>query len=593
MGQQQSSKSQAPLTFGYINHKPDTITIDEYDTGRDNSSNTDFVLDNPHLYKLEFTCRHCKPGSLIVAEQSKATCTICKKNKRLSLVRQNLANDLNYIDQTYYPNIVHYEEEEESESEMQESDDYEQEQDNNDDYDDDDDTDTLRDEEGWSKLTVAEVSPSPKRLVSSPLVSVDLSGKSLIKLSSSIGYLNNLTKLDLSDNQMINLPKALGQLTNLRIFNASKNQLESIPDTITGLVRLKAINLSNNKLRNLPKGIGSLPSLIILILNQNQLTELPREISQLNDLITLNVSNNPLKSIPAEIATLKSLRKFTAEDCAFETEFVYSLKHNPPSLFETCARKISSSKIPLPSSLANHPIADYFRNEQTCSFCYGPFFDSFVVRGKFIERTNRQLIALDYKLCCAHWSDEQDRISAMFSTPCVRLPSQNIIVDDILLTPSEEELLPQLPPSDYFDTDTTTTTNDLNTSIPSASSSSSSFVHRPRSSTSSSSLLRIHTMQQQLHHHLSTSFLRHSTLAQENLGAADQSILPFTQLQGQQADHVDRILHTSSPLSQHASSSASSNSSSSKKSNGRAIKDGFAQLGQRLGRRNRDRSETV
>ncbi|KAI8075595.1 hypothetical protein BDF21DRAFT_464788 [Thamnidium elegans] len=577
MGQQQSSKSNAPLTFGYINHKQDTIPIDDYDT--DSSTAPDFVLDNPHLYKLEFTCRHCKPGSVIVAQQSKATCTTCHKNKRLSLVRQNLANDLNYIDQTYYPNIVHYEEEESESETAQESDDYDQDED-------DDDTDTLKDEEGWSKLTIAEVTPSPKRLVSSPLVSVDLSGKSLIKLSSSIGYLNNLTKLDLSDNQMINLPKALGQLTNLRIFNASKNQLESIPDTITGLVRLKAINLSSNKLRSLPKGIGSLPSLIILILNQNQLTELPREISNLNDLITLNVSNNPLKSIPAEIATLKSLRKFTAEDCAFETEFVYSLKHNPPSLFETCARNISFAKIPLPSSLSNHPIADYFKTEQTCSFCYRPFFDSFVVRGKFIERTNRQLIALDYKLCCAHWSDERDRISAMFSTSCVRLPSQNIIVDDILLTPSEEELpTTQLHPSDYFDT--TTTTNNLDSSIPSASSSSSSFVHRPRSSTSSSSLLRIHTMQQQLHHHLSTSFLRHSTSAHEDLGV-DQSILPFTQLQGQQADQVDRILHTSSPLSQHESSSASS-----KKSNGRAIKDGFAQLGQKLGRRNRDRSETV
>jgi Leucine-rich repeat (LRR) protein len=216
---------------------------------------------------------------------------------------------------------------------------------------------------------------------------------------------------------MINLPKAIGQLKNLRIFNASKNQLESIPESITSLKKLKAINLSHNRLDYLPKGMGTLPNLIILILNHNQLTNLPRELANLNDLITLNVSNNPLKTIPAEIATLKSLRKLIAEDCAFEQEFVHDLKHDPPSLFEICARNIISSDTPLPPSLASSHIADYFKREQLCSFCYGPYFDSFVTRGRFIERTGRQILALDYKLCCAHWTNEEDRIQAMFSTP--------------------------------------------------------------------------------------------------------------------------------------------------------------------------------
>ncbi len=210
---QQSSKSHAPLTFGYINHSPqrqqplegeDTTLFEQYldnsQPSRDRNNGTpDFVLDNPHLYKLEFRCRECTTldaSSVIVAEKQVdyKPCKYCRQNKRLSLVRQDLASDLNYIDETYYPNIAHYEDEElNNHSEesihsanMMSEDDH------------DTDTDTLKDEEGWSKLTIGQITPSiPKRLVSSPQLSVDLSGKSLVKLNSSIGYLDNITKLDL------------------------------------------------------------------------------------------------------------------------------------------------------------------------------------------------------------------------------------------------------------------------------------------------------------------------------------------------------------------------------------------------------------
>lgn len=398
---------------------------------------------------------------------------------------------------------------------------------------------------------------------------------------------------------MINLPKAIGHLKNLRIFNASKNQLESIPDTIIGLKKLKAINLSQNRLVNLPKGIGSLPSLIILILNQNQLTELPREIAKLNDLITLNVSNNPLKSIPAEIATLKSLRKFSAENCAFESEFVYDLVHDPPSLFEICARNIVKSKNKAVSAHLSQPsFANYFKKEQTCSFCYGPFFDSFVTRGKFIERTNRQLITLDYKLCSAHWVDEEDRITAMFSTASYRQQSiQQIpteIIVDGLLTPSSSTDGITTPPVDYFHNAATNTF----TSSPSSSAAASPLLRPRASSTSSSSLLRIQTMQQQLHHHLSSTFLRHNSTPlpptqEQNLGLEENNGLSFATLNSSQSEQVNRILHTSS--SSLSLSVIDQNRTVTKKSNGRAIKDSFAQFSVRLGRRGggRDRSGTL
>lgn len=229
---QQGSKSHAPLTFGYINHnnnsqeqqqqgeraeeKPQVITFEEYlnnkHLGRERVSTPDFVLNNPHLYKLEFTCQHCsspqqphtrksssseeEEEEVIVAEQVNTPCKQCKQNKRLSLVRRDLASDLNYIDETYYPNIVHYYEDLNTTPDVVgnsgeeisgvANDELEEEQ------------NTSQDGENWSKLTFGQITPNlPKRLASSSQLAVDLSGKSLIKLSSSIGYLHNLTKLDL------------------------------------------------------------------------------------------------------------------------------------------------------------------------------------------------------------------------------------------------------------------------------------------------------------------------------------------------------------------------------------------------------------
>jgi hypothetical protein len=215
---------------------------------------------------------------------------------------------------------------------------------------------------------------------------------------------------------MVDIPEEIGELRNLEFFNVSKNKLESIPDNITGLIKLRAINLGENRLKALPRTIGALPNLVIIVVNSNHLTSIPREIANLTGLLTLNISQNPLKTIPAEIATLKSLRKLISDDCEFQIgERVHSLKHNPPSLFEQCARIVVKADMQLPRTLPRH-IARYFASCQSCSFCHGPYFESHVTRSRFIERTGRQIIALDYKLCSAHWTDEKDRITCMFSS---------------------------------------------------------------------------------------------------------------------------------------------------------------------------------
>jgi hypothetical protein len=138
------------------------------------------------------------------------------------------------------------------------------------------------------------------------------------------------------------------------------------------------------------------------------------------------VANNPLKSLPAEFAALPTLRKLITEGCAFEEEYSFELKHDPPSLFEQCARQVAQSHTEIPNQLAEH-IKDYLLTAQTCSYCKGPFFDSHVTRTRFIDRVG-QVIAFDYKLCCSHWTDENDRIHAMFSTQPTQ-PGRNHKID--------------------------------------------------------------------------------------------------------------------------------------------------------------------
>ncbi|CAO3702087.1 unnamed protein product [Rhizopus stolonifer] len=208
---------------------------------------------------------------------------------------------------------------------------------------------------------------------------------------------------------MISLPRAIGQLFNLCILNAAHNQLEFIPDTISQLKKLQVLNLNENKLTHLPKGFH-LPQLQSLLLRHNQLLQLPQELAQLSELSTLDVSYNPLQSIPAELASLKTLHRFLADQCPFESNLTYSLLHNPPSLFETCARQICALKIPAPDIFT-----DYLKQKKTCSFCSGPFFEASVCR-KRQRLHGDHAMTLDYELCSAHWTDEEDRLLVLFST---------------------------------------------------------------------------------------------------------------------------------------------------------------------------------
>jgi Leucine-rich repeat (LRR) protein len=234
-----------------------------------------------------------------------------------------------------------------------------------------------------------------------------------------------------SNNHLTELPESIGYLQNLEALSVAKNCLVSLPNTICYLSSLLELDVSYNQLESVTPYLGCLEKLKSLTLAVNKITQLPTEIRGLVNLISLDLSRNPLSVLPAEVAKLPFLRRIRCEDCPFDRNLEYTLKHNPPSLFELCARTSLMKNINLKnvSFLPPH-IINYIKSAKICSSCHGPYFESFVLRGRLMEKSDVH-IPLQYTLCSSHWSDADDRIISMFSTQ----PA----------TPTESEILPYRP----------------------------------------------------------------------------------------------------------------------------------------------------
>lgn len=212
-----------------------------------------------------------------------------------------------------------------------------------------------------------------------------------------------------------------------------------IPDTICYLTQLIELNMSHNQIQQLTPYISHLRGLQQLHLEYNQIKELTVCIDSLYNLNTLDISNNPISILPAEITQLPFLRRLRLDGCPFVNSFDQhiQLSHDPPSLLETCARLIVKNEdqliqmmkrkklgykrqrnsMDIFKSHLTEPLLQYLSNSNVCSFCHEPYFDSYVSRGRWIER-NEMWVPLEYRLCSAHWIDEEDRIYAMFSSSC-------------------------------------------------------------------------------------------------------------------------------------------------------------------------------
>ena len=136
---------------------------------------------------------------------------------------------------------------------------------------------------------------------------LDLRGKQLTKLPSSIGNLTGLTELYLSDNKLTSLPSSIGNLSRLKTLLLENNKLKALPPSIGNLRQLTGLYLINNQLTKLPSSIGNLRQLTTLYLKNNQLTELPSSIGNLTKLELLFLENNKLKVLPPSLEKLTEL----------------------------------------------------------------------------------------------------------------------------------------------------------------------------------------------------------------------------------------------------------------------------------------------
>lgn len=233
---------------------------------------------------------------------------------------------------------------------------------------------------------------------------------------------------------METLPDSIGQLKQLEVLILSKNRLQQLPDGIQYLSRLIELDVSYNQLKEI-KSLGNFTLLSTLLLSNNLLASLPSDVSGMKQIVTIDLSNNPIKVLPAEIIRLSHLRRLKLEQCQHilnidpDNAMEYEATHDPPSLLEICARKLMSStknnsnnnknkndliqkNKHLLKLLPEH-LLTYLGTAKVCSSCHGPYFESYVLRGRLLEKPDTW-IPLEYRLCSAHWSDENDRLLNLF-----------------------------------------------------------------------------------------------------------------------------------------------------------------------------------
>jgi len=92
-----------------------------------------------------------------------------------------------------------------------------------------------------------------------------------------------------------------------------------------------------------------------------------------------------------------------------------------PSLKELAARVIVREQLQILNTTSQSCIA-YLSSASQCSFCQGPYFDTFHRRFRFIEKNDVD-IPLEYRLCVSHWVTEEERITQIFCPTPETAPS--------------------------------------------------------------------------------------------------------------------------------------------------------------------------
>ncbi|CAO3600477.1 unnamed protein product [Absidia cylindrospora] len=313
---------------------------------------------------------------------------------------------------------------------------------------------------------------------------ISLTQQNLIRLNPNIGLFTMICKLDLTNNKLSSLPETIGSLNRLETLYLGNNQLETLPDTIGHLTKLIELDVSHNQLNTLTPCIAYLKKLQVLAASHNLIHELPVHLAiGLKGLTILDLSHNAISVLPAEITQLHFLRRLLLDGCPLidpsatatttatasssslathstgltsrtQKPPCYSQLHSPPSLLEQCARTIvrdtrHHSYYQQRFTQLPYHLVSYLYSAIPCTLCQGPYFDTYVTRGRLVERTGRW-IPVEYRLCRAHFTNENDRLLCMFSSEGATFSSSSSTAMDLKTTSSlcwNQPYRPPLPPS--------------------------------------------------------------------------------------------------------------------------------------------------
>lgn len=272
------------------------------------------------------------------------------------------------------------------------------------------------------------VTKIPAELISSAVMNY-CSRQLTQMVPSAFSELKSLTTLQLCCNALTEVPQEFCLLRGLETLSLSNNKLKSLPSTIGYLINLENLYLDRNQLTTLPRSISGLTKLRVLSLAANEFTEIPRAVMLLNRLITLECDRNPnLRGVPSEITRFSQLARFHVEECPKllkETQYSQFSKENTrkgvPSLLECSARSLIRHKRPVLYS-APRNIKLFLSRAEECSFCSGPMIDAKAIHCRTIKRIDRPFPVIE-QLCCAHWTTEEERHTAIFSAYPKTTPS--------------------------------------------------------------------------------------------------------------------------------------------------------------------------
>jgi hypothetical protein len=307
------------------------------------------------------------------------------------------------------------------------------------------------------------------------LTVLSISRNRLVHLPDTMAHLVNLKELSVSNNRLTTFnPVVASALTKLTDLSLHTNRITYLPPEMGKMQSLVQLNLAHNPLTALPAEIARLKFLRGLVLdrcplasrkdwqidsplweppvrspaNRLRAVALPGDqgaivpaASEFNAeplwggltrMSRSSSTNNMMGGFgdqdinqgepaggnagngngPGEPTSPNAVRRANATPVPTVPTLAPKLKAPLISLKEMCARVVVRHGIGVPTDFPDE-LRAYLASAKVCSFCSGPYFESYVLRAHFMIK-GETWVPLVHTLCTAHWNTERERFNALF-----------------------------------------------------------------------------------------------------------------------------------------------------------------------------------